>query len=165
MTMSKKNIPLIKSFFCAIKGLFKCFLNERNLRIHLCACTYVIWISGFYDFSTGEKALIAVVIGFVIATEILNTAIENLVDLVSPKYDVRAGIVKDIAAGGVLISAITAIAVAFIMFFDIAILKNVFFSITDKLSNILLFISSVFLWIAIIFYKKNDKKRNENNEN
>ncbi len=98
-------------------------------------------------------------------TEVLNTSIENLVDLVSPGKNKQAGIVKDIAAGAVLLSALTAVVVAFIMFRDIEILKNVFFTLKSKISNILLFICSVIFWCIIIFYKKNDAKRNENNEN
>jgi len=98
-------------------------------------------------------------------TEVLNTSIENLVDLVSPEKNKQAGIVKDIAAGAVLLSALTAVVVAFIMFWDIDILKNVFTTLTDKVSNILLFISSVIFWGMIIFYKKKDKKGTENNEN
>lgn len=98
-------------------------------------------------------------------TEMLNTSIENLVDLVSPEKNKQAGIVKDIAAGAVLLSALTAVVVAFIMFWDIDILKNVFTTLTDKVSHILLFISSVIFWGMIIFYKKKDKKGTENNEN
>lgn len=98
-------------------------------------------------------------------TEVLNTSIENLVDLVSPEKNKQAGIVKDIAAGAVLLSALTAVVVAFIMFWDIDILKNVFTKLTDKVSNILLFISSVIFWGIIIFYKKKDEKGTENNEN
>lgn len=165
MTMNKKNIPLLKSFWCAIKGIVNCFLNERNFRIHLCACFYVIWLGSFYNFSLSEKAVLAVVIGFVMVTEVLNTSIENLVDLVCPEKNKQAGMVKDIAAGAVLLSALTAVVVAFIMFWDIDILRNVFTTLTDKVSNILLFISSVIFWGMIIFYKKKDKKGTENNEN
>lgn len=163
--MNKKNIPLLKSFLCAFKGIINCFFNERNFRIHLCAIFYVILFGSFYNFTTIQKAVLAIVIGLIIVTEVMNTAIENLVDLVSPEKNKQAGLIKDIAAGAVLLSAITAIIVACFLFWDIEIFKEIYSTLTCKLSNILLFVGSVVIWIAIIFYKKKDTKRNENNEN
>lgn len=163
--MNKKNIPLLKSFLCAIKGIINCFFNERNFRIHLCACFYVVWLGSFYNFTASEKAVIAIAIGFVMATEIINTAIENLVDLVSPEKNKQAGLVKDVAAGGVLLSALTAVVVAYFMFFDIDKIKEILRNLIENPLNIILFILSAILWIFIIFYKKKDTKRNEKNEN
>ena len=99
------------------------------------------------------------------ATEIINTAIENLVDLVSPEKNKQAGLVKDVAAGGVLLSALTAVIVAYFMFFDIDKIKEILQNFSEKPQNIMFFILSAILWIFIIFYKKKDTKRNEKNEN
>ncbi|MBE6837657.1 MAG: diacylglycerol kinase family protein [Ruminococcus sp.] len=163
--MNKKNIPLLNSFLCAIKGVIKCFLNERNFRIHLCVCFYVIWLGSFYSLSNIEKAALAIVIGLVIVAEVINTAIENLVDFVSPEKNIQAGLVKDISASAVLISAVIAVVVGFFMFWDIETLKEVFRKTTDQLSDILLLAGSVLIWLVIIFYKKKDSEGIEKNEN
>ena len=121
--MNKKNIPLVKSFKCAVIGIISCIRSERNFRIHLCVLFYVVWFSAFYDFSSPEKAILALTIGFVIACEMLNSSIEADIDLTSPEYNRLAGLSKDIAAGAVLVSAITAIVVAWNLFYDIEKIK------------------------------------------
>lgn len=163
--MNKTNIPLLKSFLCAIKGTVKCYLNERNFRIHLCACFYVIWLSSFYDFPNIQKAIITVIIGLVIVSEVINTAIENLVDFICKEQNTQAGMIKDISASFVLISAVIAVIVGYFMFWDIETFKDIFHTLTGKLSNMLLFVGSALIWTGIIFYKKKNTKGNENNEN
>lgn len=164
--MDKKNIPLVQSFRCAIKGLFSCFKTERNFRIHLCALFYVIWFSRFYDFSRGEKALLAITVGFVIVSELLNTAIETVVDLVSPEKNTLAGLAKDISAGGVLFSAFTAIAVGFNLFFDKEVTKKILATYIESIPQLVFLIITVVFWALLIFmpnYIRN-KKEDKNDQ-
>lgn len=161
MTMNKKNIPLLKSFWCATKGLISCFKTERNFRIHLCACFYVVWFSGFYSFGTTQKAVIALTIGFVIVSELLNTAIETAVDLASPQHNKLAGLAKDIAAGGVLASAITAVVVAVIFFADIKIIKKIADFYHDNTSELVVLIVSIIIWFGIVFLPDLLKKKKD----
>ena len=86
------------------------------MRIHLVAIVVVTVAGIFLDLSAIEWSVIALTIGIVIVTEMMNTAIEALVDLVSPEYNEKAGKIKDIAAGGVLLSAIIATVVAVYIF-------------------------------------------------
>lgn len=152
MKMNKKNnISLIKSFKCAIKGVVCCIKTERNFRIHLCALFYVIWFSTFYNFTSTQKAVIAIAIGFVIVAEMLNTAIETDIDLTSPEYNRLAGLSKDIAAGAVLVSAVTSVAVGIFMFFDIEVLKKIALFYTSKPIRIVPLGLSAVAWILIIF--------------
>ncbi len=149
--MNKKNIPLLKSFKCAVCGLLSCFKTERNFRIHLCALFYVLWFSRFYDFSQCEKAVLALTVGFVITSELLNTAVETVVDLVCPNRNKLAGLAKDIAAGGVLCSAITAVVVGAVLFFDKKIIKNIVKFYVDSPLNVVLLGLTVILWAILIF--------------
>lgn len=107
---------LAKSFGYAFRGLWRCILGERNMRIHLSVGFFLLLFSPFYAFSPLESALVFLTIGGVLAAEVFNTAIETLVDMVSPSFDRLAAAAKDIAAGAVLISALTAAGVGAALF-------------------------------------------------
>lgn len=102
----------INSFGFAFKGLWAFIRSEEHAHIHLLAAL-VVTIAGMY---TGLNALewtaITGAIGLVFVAEMANTAIERLTDLVHPHFDERAGKVKDIAAGGVLVAACVAVLIA-----------------------------------------------------
>ena len=89
----------LRSFGYAWKGIRCCIGKEQNLSFHLIA-----------------TAVVVMCIGTVIAAELFNTAIEKLVDLVSPQQHPVAGQVKDIAAGAVLVCAATAAIIGLIVF-------------------------------------------------
>ena len=93
-----------------------CIGKEQNLSFHLIA-TAVVVIAGFVlGITRMEWMIIILCIGVVIAAELFNTAIEKLVDLVSPQQHPVAGQVKDIAAGAVLVCAATAAIIGLIVF-------------------------------------------------
>ena len=106
----------IKSFGYAFKGIATLFQTQPNARIHLTALIGVI-IAGFYfKINTTEWCLIALVSGCVLGLEAANTAIEFVVDLVSPDHHHLAGKAKDVAAAAVLLMAFGAIAVGLLVF-------------------------------------------------
>jgi len=106
----------LQSFGYAIAGLFLVLKEQQNMRVHLLAIVVVTIAGAFLGLSAIEWSIIALTIGLVVVTEMMNTAIEVLVDLVSPEYNEKAGKIKDIAAGGVLLSAIIATVVAVYIF-------------------------------------------------
>ena len=107
---------LVRSFSCAFDGILLVVRGQRNVRIHL-TFTLLVIIAGYaFGISAGEWCIIFLAIGLVLAMEALNTAVEKLVDFVSPEFHAKAGEVKDIAAGGVLITAIAAILVGLVIF-------------------------------------------------
>jgi diacylglycerol kinase len=116
---------ILKSFRWAWQGFCRCLRTERNLRIHLTAAALAVWLSGWYDLSRGEQALLWLTIGAVIAAEVFNSAIEGLVDLVCPHRDPRAGSIKDAAAAGVLILAVAALGVGIALFWQPAVLRSI----------------------------------------
>ena len=109
-------IKLIKSFGYAFKGMLIAVREEQNMRIHVVAIG-VVTICGIYlSLSAIEWAVIALTIGFVISLEMVNSAIEAIVDHVSPEYHKEAGRIKDLAAGAVLVAAIVATVIAVYIF-------------------------------------------------
>ena len=88
----------IRSFGYAWKGLRQCIGKEQNLSFHLITTIIVIGAGILFDITRTEWMIIILCIGMVVAAELFNTAIERLVDLVSPERHPIAGQVKDIAA-------------------------------------------------------------------
>ncbi len=94
-----------KSVSFAFNGL-KLALLEKHFKIHLIAAVLSIALGFFLSINTTEWCLILICIGAVLSLEMINTAIEHLVDLVEPNYNPKAGAIKDLAAGAVLIFSI-----------------------------------------------------------
>lgn len=109
-------VRYIKSFFHAIDGFIYASVHEHNMIIMLLA-TLVVIIAGFYfSISVYEWLFCIGIIGAVMASELINTAIEAVVDLVSPTKNPLAKIAKDTASSASLILSITAFVGALIIF-------------------------------------------------
>ena len=106
----------LRSFRYAWQGIRCCVGREQNLSFHLIVTVCVVAAGFAFGITPGEWAAVVLCIGMVIAAELFNTAIERLVDLVSPQRHPLAGQVKDIAAGAVLVCALAAIVVGLIIF-------------------------------------------------
>ncbi len=105
-----------KSFVYAAKGIKSFIIREHNAWIHSAATLTVIILGITLHISRTEWMAVIICIGMVFAAEAFNTAIERLVNLVSPDYNKMAGDVKDIAAGAVLLCAVAAAIVGLIIF-------------------------------------------------
>lgn len=109
-------VDRLASFKYALTGILKVIKHEHNFRIHLVAAIIVI-VAGFYfQVTTNEWLWLIGAIVSVLSLEMINTAIEKLVDLKEPEYNPKAGLIKDIAAGAVLIASIGALAIGVIIF-------------------------------------------------
>ncbi len=106
----------INSFGPAWKGLFWLFKNEGNAQFHLISTIVVIIAGLYFKISNFEWTLLCFAIGLVITSEALNTAIEKTIDLLHPQKHEKAGLVKDLAAAGVLIASIIAVIIATLVF-------------------------------------------------
>jgi undecaprenol kinase len=104
-----------KSVSFAINGL-KLALHEKHFKIHLVAAVLCITFGFLLKINITEWFVILICIGAVLSLEIINTAIEHLVDLVEPNYNPKAGAIKDLAAGAVLIFSIFSAVVGFLIF-------------------------------------------------
>ena len=110
-----KGQPLSRSFACAWQGV-KAAFGERNMRIHLCFAIAAVILGFALRIDAPSWLAVILCICLVFSLEILNTALEALVDLVSPGYHELAKRAKDCAAGAVLVCAIGSLAVAAIVF-------------------------------------------------
>lgn len=106
----------IRSFVYAGRGIRIVFGSEANMKIHL-VIVFLVVIAGFLlKISTIEWIMCLLCFGLVVGSEMINTAIESIVDLVSPGFHPLAGKVKDIAAGAVLICAIISVLIGLLIF-------------------------------------------------
>jgi diacylglycerol kinase (ATP) len=109
---------LLQSFNWAFDGILHALRRERNMWIHFGAAVVVLLAALFFSLARLEVIALFVAISFVLITEMLNTSIEHVVDLVTDELDPRAKIAKDVAAGAVLVATINALAVAYLVFYD-----------------------------------------------
>ncbi len=107
---------LINSFKYAIEGFISSFKTERNMKIHILAMIVIIALGGYLGLNTIEWCIIVFAIVLVIGSELFNTAIETIVDMVSPEKNPKAKLAKDISAAAVLVLAIGAAIVGGIIF-------------------------------------------------
>ena len=115
----KQTIDILKtlrSFKYAAAGILALFKYENNAKVHLLASVLVVALGAYFKITHYEWMAIVLAIGLVIAAEAFNTAIEKMADVVSPDYHEGIKSVKDLAAAGVLIMAITAAAIGCILF-------------------------------------------------
>ncbi len=115
MTEPKKP-PITKSFGYAFEGIFTCIRKERNMKIHCVVAILVVAAGVILGLSPVEWCICLGLFGLVMALELVNTAVEAVVDLVTGEYHPLAKIAKDTAAGAVLIAAIMAAAAGLIIF-------------------------------------------------
>ena len=109
---------IIDSFNFAVSGIILSIKTERNMLIHYIIAILVLLASLFFDFSRMEFLILLFATTLVIVMELMNTAIEKTVDMITEEYHPLAKLVKDISAGAVLIAAINALLVAYLLFFD-----------------------------------------------
>ena len=117
---SKKtsNSNFLDAWKNAIDGIIYATTTQRNIKIQLVIAVAVVIISLFFDLSRAEFLCFLFTIILILFAEMCNTAIETVVDLYVDVYHPKAKIAKDVAAGGVVITAINAVIVAYFLFFD-----------------------------------------------
>lgn len=116
-TLEESPISLIKAFSCALSGVKHAVITQRNFKIHLSVALLAVALSFLLKVNLAEMAIIAVCIFSVFAFELINTAIESIVDLVSPEWSLLAKHAKDCAAGAVLLVSVMSVIVAGLIFF------------------------------------------------
>lgn len=113
--MGKKQ-PLYQSFRYAFEGIFTGIRKERNMKIHCLGVICVTAAGFFFDISAAEWCICLILFGLILGLELVNTAVEAVVDLVTEEKKPLAKLAKDTAAGAVLIAAIMAAFAGVIIF-------------------------------------------------
>jgi diacylglycerol kinase (ATP) len=106
----------IFSFRYAIKGIYWFLAQQHNLLVHFLAAAIVTTAGFFFHLERWEWVAVILCMGAVIAAELFNSAIEILCDALIPERNQRAEIIKDVAAGAVLVAALAAVVIALIVF-------------------------------------------------
>jgi undecaprenol kinase len=107
---------LLRSFGYALKGLVKVFREEQNLRIQSIASALVIILGIYFKINLTDWALLFLVIGLVLITEITNSAVERITDVLKPRINSYVKEIKDIMAAAVLLSSLAALIAGLFIF-------------------------------------------------
>ena len=115
MSRNAHRSNLLTGFEHAFAGIWHVVRTQRNARIHLCVTMLVIVGGAWLGLGATEWAILALTIGMVLAAEAFNTAVENVVDLVTLEDHPLAGVAKDAGAAAVLLTAIVAVVVGLLI--------------------------------------------------
>ena len=113
---SRRPPSILESFNYAFEGVIHVLRTQRNMRIHFAIAAGVLVAALAFGVDKIELIALLISICFVLVAEMINTAVEAAVDVASTSFDPMAKLAKDIAAGAVLISAVNAIAVGYLVF-------------------------------------------------
>lgn len=158
-----KNSSFIDAWKNAINGIIYATTTQANIKKQLVIAVAVVIISLFFNLSKAEFLIFLFTIILIIFAEMVNTAIETVVDLYVDVYHPKAKIAKDVAAGGVVITTINAIIVAYFLFFEkisdmgISFIQNVANSPTH-LAFATIIITMIAI-LALIAYSKTNKHK------
>ena len=156
------NANFIQACTNALNGIVYCATTQTNIRKQLLLGTIVMILSLFYNFTTAEFLCLTFAVFFVIFSEMINTAIETMVDMVVDVYHPKAKIAKDIGAGAVVLAAINAVIVAYFLFFSdtqIAKISESIFSEMIASPTHLAFVGIILTVIAILIAKSSVKSK------
>lgn len=103
----------LESLNCAIEGIIHAVKTQRHMRLHFMAASVVLFLGLFLDISRIEFIILGLSITLVLFAEMINTSIEETINLIHEEYHPLAKIVKDTAAGGVLIASMGAIVMGY----------------------------------------------------
>lgn len=159
-----KNDNFIEAWYNAINGIIYTATTQRNFRIQLILAVIVLALSLFYGLGTTEFLCLVFALFFVIFAEMVNTAIETVVDLFVDVYHPKAKIAKDVAAGAVVLSACNALIVGYFIFFNAENMKAISDSIFNnmiKSPQHLAFVAIILVVIAVIAIKASCSKKKE----
>ena len=111
-----KKPPFYKSLLCSIKGIFWMLKSERNFQLEVFALIINLFLIVYFKLNSTDAALILLVCFLVLIAETINTAIEKICDFVEPNFNKKIGLIKDIAAGSVILATLLSIIVGVLVY-------------------------------------------------
>ena len=162
-----KNDNFIEACNNAVNGIIYAATTQRNIRIQLVLAVIVMILCLFYGLNTTEFLCLLFAVFMVIFAELINTAIETVVDLFVDVYHPKAKIAKDVAAGAVVLAACNALVVGYFIFFKAENLKAISDSIFNNMVKSplhLAFVAIMLVIIAVIAMKASCSKKKERGE-
>jgi len=146
--MVRSRISLIDSFNFAFQGVIHAVRTQRNMRVHLLVAIVVLVAAIVVDVTPMELIALIIAIALVLITEMINTAVEGAIDVATTSFDPLAKLAKDMAAGAVLISTITAASIGFLIFSDR--ISNPSTRLIDKVKDAPVYLTLVALMVTIL---------------
>ena len=162
-----KNDNFIEACNNAVNGIIYAATTQRNIRIQLVLAVIIMMLSLFYGLNTTEFLCLAFAVFMVIFAEMINTAIETVVDLFVDVYHPKAKIAKDVAAGAVVLAACNALVVGYFIFFNKENIKAISDSIFNnmvKSPTHLAFVAILLVIIAVIAVKASCSRKKQRGE-
>ncbi len=144
----------VDSINCAIEGILVAARTQRHLRYHLYSAAVVLIVAYILGVDRTDFLVISIAVILVLLAEMINTAIEYVVDLISPEFSERARMAKDVAAGAVLVTAIGAIVVGYVILFPY--LNKIFekgFHVAKHPKEEIAVISIILVLILVVVFK------------
>lgn len=162
-----KNDNFIEACNNAVNGIIYAATTQRNIRIQLVLAVIIMMLSLFYGLNTTEFLCLVFAVFMVIFAEMINTAIETVVDLFVDVYHPKAKIAKDVAAGAVVLAACNALVVGYFIFFNKENIKAISDSIFNnmvKSPTHLAFVAILLVIIAVIAIKASCSRKKQRGE-
>ena len=159
-----KNDNFIEACNNAVNGIIYAATTQRNIKIQLVLAVIVMVLCLFYGLNTTEFLCLVFAVFMVIFAEMINTAIETVVDLFVDVYHPKAKIAKDVAAGAVVLAACNALIVGYFIFFKEENLKAISDSIFNNMVKSplhLAFVAIILVIIGVIAIKASCSKKKE----
>lgn len=110
------NKSILGSFRYAFEGIWHAFKNNRNLRIDFVFAILVLFLAWYFQIGSLETIVLLITVFLVISAEMINTSLEEMVNLITQEHRKEAKIAKDVAAGMVLITALGSIVIGVLIF-------------------------------------------------
>ena len=145
---------LFKSFGYAFQGILTALAKERNMRIHIVCMVYMfffLFVFDFFEITRTQLAILFIACGLVIGAELINTAIEAVVDMHGEEHTQYGKIAKDCAAGAVLIFAIFSVLCGIAIMYQPEAFSLLFEYFISNPVAIVIFIISVIIFTIFIF--------------
>jgi diacylglycerol kinase (ATP) len=159
MAQGRRRISLLQSFNHAFQGLVYAVRHQRNMRIHVVVAFLVLIGSVLLNVSRLELVAVFLAIAFVLVAEMINSAVEAVVDIVTDEFDPRAKLAKDMAAGAVLVAAINALVVAYFVLADrVALLSLDLFTSIRRTPAHLTMVALAAVVLLVIIVKATQKR-------
>ena len=154
MNAPRKAPSILESFNYAFEGIIHVLRTQRNMRIHLAVAAVVLVVAFAVGVSKLELIALLLAIAFVLIAEMVNTALEHAIDVATTSFDPMAKLAKDIAAGAVLIAAVNAVAVGYLVFSgQVADRSNEFLDRLSKTPAELTLVALVIVVVLVISMK------------
>lgn len=149
-----KNKNFIDAWANGINGIIYSTTTQKNIKIQLVIAVFFMIVSLFFDLERAEFLCLVISIVFIILAELINTAIETVVDLCTETFHPKAKIAKDVGAGAVVLAALNAVVVGYFLFFEkIATVGTAMLENIRRTPSHLVFVSIVLVTIGVVSLK------------